>query len=189
MPRPQYVPSASPSCNLESSKNTWSRSYPNWPSSKSGISIRTPHRLIHSIVQSIFHWVKSKSCHQMFFCFGFFFYNYTFRHSLWSFSIHFLRLSICHVFPIWRYGRAVPFSVQVIINVDRCCSSRPTVQFPQVWSPVVIVTCVLCLQAAPLFPTYFILQSAASRPQIVRRVDNVLIMDALSPSRTRIHTV
>lgn len=57
MPRPQYVQSASPSCNQESCKNTWSRSYPNWPSSKSGISSRTPRRLIHIIVQSIFHKV------------------------------------------------------------------------------------------------------------------------------------
>lgn len=53
---------------------------------------------------------------------------------------------------------AVLFSFEVIIKVDRSLSlDAPPLQFPQVVAAFFSVTCVQCLQAASLFPTYFIL--------------------------------
>lgn len=40
--RPRCVRSARPSCDRENCRNTWSRSYPNWPSYRSGIPL-SPH--------------------------------------------------------------------------------------------------------------------------------------------------
>lgn len=66
-------------------------------------------------------------------------------------SLHYLRLSVCHFL-------AVLFSFEVIIKVDRSLSlDAPPLQFPQVVAAFFSVTCVQCLQAASLFPTYFIL--------------------------------
>lgn len=90
------------------------------------------------------------------------------------------------IYPFVIFLLYTLFIFAVIINADRFCSYRdPPTPLLLSSSGISHLLCHLrAVQAASLFPTYFILQPPASRRQIIERADNVLLMAALRSTHT-----